>query len=382
MTSNRDHFDSFAPHTRLKHAVYGYYVQRWARILLRNWDVVRIVDACAGEGADEAGKPGSPLIGLREADAAARQLSQSTGTRKSAELVAIEKDPAKFRKLSQVLSGRTGTRLENSTLGDVISSLEPDFARMPHLFFIDPFGLSPLQAHVIQRVLTGPRNEVFLLFAGQAIRRHFGSYVAARSGENEVQENLFGELLPESVPAAEPNVHLERGGKISETTLDAAFGPLDWRTASKLPKERRLEAALTLYADLLCSFGARRVLPMPVFGPRGEFKYHLIYATKSERGYEVMKDAMRYGLKQGIVGSEAGMEFGMSVPVSQIAAAVVGRFAGQTVPWTGDKGETVRAYALEHTPAMHNQMEQLRIALERYVVGGRRNAPMYTFPPA
>jgi hypothetical protein len=65
MTKNKGHFEAFAPHTLLKHAVYDCYVERWSRILLRWHDTIRIVDACAGEGADDEGNPGSPLIALK-----------------------------------------------------------------------------------------------------------------------------------------------------------------------------------------------------------------------------------------------------------------------------------------------------------------------------
>jgi len=75
VTRNRRHFNRFAAHTRLKHAIYRYYVERWARILLHTWDRVRIVDACAGAGADDEGTPGSPLIALDEGEKAASQLS-------------------------------------------------------------------------------------------------------------------------------------------------------------------------------------------------------------------------------------------------------------------------------------------------------------------
>ena len=385
MTSNRDHFDSFAPHTLLKHAVYGHYVQRWAYTLLSRWNTVRVVDACAGEGVDQKGNPGSPLIALNEGVKAATVLTPKTGIPKSVELVAIEKAPANFKRLSEHLGPHRNVRLENGTLADVIASLEPDFARVPHLFFIDPFGLSPLQAEVIRRALAGPRNEIFLLFAGPAIRRHFGSYAAAQPVESP-QETLFADLSPELTVVTEPSDYVLRGAEVSEAIMDAAFGGLNWKAIGELPKERRLQEAVALYAQLLTSFGAKRVLPMPIHDHRGHFKYHLIFATKSVRGYTVMKEAMQKGLEKGLVGSEPGMLLGMSVPIREITKAVITHFAGRTeVPWSaekGSKGETVRSFALEDTPAMHDHLKALRRELEPYATGGRSNARIYTFPAA
>jgi hypothetical protein len=375
MTKNRDHFEVFAPHTLLKHAVYGFYVERWSRILLRFFDTLRIVDACAGEGGDVSGNPGSPLIALRKGAEAARQLTASSRVPKRVELIAIEKSLKNFRNLEQRIGSEPNVRLIHGTLADVIDSLGQQSAAVPHLYFIDPFGVSPLNASVIRRALQGPRNEVFLLFAGPAIRRHFGAFEGVYALDDETpQGSLFEEIPPERI-ATPPTFAQQTAAGSSEGILDAAFGSADWRSLLKLPGNQRLTAAVDLYCDVLFGFGAKRVLPMPVLDRNLHLKYHLIYATKSPRGFDVMKDAMSRALGKGLVGSEWGVELGMSGKVSEVVAAIRKRFRGNAdVPW-----REVKAYALEETRYMPWQRERLQSELEQFAVGGKSNARLYRF---
>lgn len=99
----RTHFQQFEPHTLLKHAIFGYYVERWARILLRKFPKVRLVDACAGCGKDDAGNDGSPLIGIRVLDAAVAQLRAELKEKREGEVWAIEKKPGYFKKLQPLV---------------------------------------------------------------------------------------------------------------------------------------------------------------------------------------------------------------------------------------------------------------------------------------
>jgi three-Cys-motif partner protein len=264
MTKHRDHFESFAPHTLLKHAVYGFYVERWSRILLKYSDSVRIVDACAGEGGDVTGNPGSPLIALRNGAAAARQLTASSGVPKRVELVAIEKTLKNFRSLEERIGSEPNVRLVHGTLADIVESLGKDSAAVPHLYFIDPFGVSPLKADVIRRALRGPRNEVFLLFAGPAIRRHFGAYEGVFASDEELEQGSLFSDLGSTAAVSLPTPHQQIAAESSVAILDAAFGDADWRSLLTLPDDQRLMAAVELFCDVLCGLGAKRVLPMPI----------------------------------------------------------------------------------------------------------------------
>jgi serine/threonine protein kinase len=67
------HFDQFRAHTQLKHGILQFYLESWVRkLLLRpgGGDRAYLMDAFAGEGMDEQGNHGSPVISARVAAAA------------------------------------------------------------------------------------------------------------------------------------------------------------------------------------------------------------------------------------------------------------------------------------------------------------------------
>ena len=383
MIQSADHFSSFEAHTLLKHAIYRAYVERWARILGKHHGRLQIVDACAGSGADENGRPGSPVIAVIEADKAAKQMTAIRGEPVQVEVLAIEKDPARFGELAARMSSYGGRHVaRQGTLAEHITRLERDFANVPMLFFIDPFGLEPLQADVVRRALAGRKNEVFLLFADQAALRHVGAADAVAEATTGPQElDLFGE--EKAPPSSTVSRASEITGKRANEILDAAFDGMDWREAAKAPRPRRRQAFVDLYCELLRTFGSKHVLALPVYDLSNAPKYHLIYATKSGRGYEVMKDSIERGWKAGFVGARAVemMRLGTQISDVRLRELVEEHFAGWEVPWSSDQSGdvTVRRYALQDTPAMPSQMEALKKALKPFRVPNRRDY-RYSFP--
>lgn len=385
MADNADHFAHFEPHTLLKHAILRAYEERWARVLLARPDSrrtrVRIVDACAGAGQDEIGNPGSPLISIREAEKARGQLSAMRGMPVEVQVIAIEKDRTRYSQLSHLVQAFGGRHLAwHGTLGDHIARLEPDFPNTPTLFFIDPFGIEPLQAQVVRRALNGPANEVLLLFADQAALRHIGAAAAVDVSE-EPALSLFddGDARPTPPPSRELQLTADAAIRI----MTAAFGDERWRSAMDLPPERRRQALVDLYAALLRSMGATRVLSLPMIGKGSRLKYHLMFATKSGKGYEVMKDSIERAWNGDLVEERAVqmMRMGVAAPTAAIDRTVRNRFAGRRVSWTGERpANSVRVFALQDTPAMPHQLEALKQRLAPLRAAGER-AIVYDFPP-
>ncbi|HEU0016596.1 MAG TPA: three-Cys-motif partner protein TcmP [Longimicrobium sp.] len=374
MPASQQHFDEFKGHTLLKHAIFRYYVERWSRILLRHFDELRIVDACAGAGQDAQGRPGSPMIAVVEARKAVEQMKREVGKPRRIEVVAIEKDPARYRLLCERMGQDTPDhRTVCGTLADVIGSLA---LRTPTLFFIDPFGLEPLRADVIRQALAGARNEVFLLFADQAALRHIGAVDSLAPSDHPVLD-LFGSEPPPAEPAPSQAVT----GARAEEIMTAAFDRLDWKaTVARNPSKKR-HALVLLYCDMLRSFGAQKVLVIPMISG-SIIKYHLIYATKSPRGYDVMKDSLGRALNTVLAGSEEQIRLGAQASVAQIERTVLDRFAGREIFWVADGAgeEGLRRYVAEETPAMPWQMDELKERLKRFRLPGRK--ARYAFPPA
>lgn len=385
MVQSADHFKSFEPHTRLKHAILRAYVERWSRILLVRADSprqrVRVVDACAGEGQDEQGNPGSPLIAIREAEKARGQMTEHRASAVEIQIVAIERDAARFKHLVKVVSAFGGRHVaKRGTLADYIAELEQDFPSTPTLFFIDPFGMEPLQAEIVRRALHGPKNEVLLLFAHQAGLRHLGAADAIDDQEEHEELDLFG---ARPVPASPPRSReVQLTGEAAVRILNAAFGDERWRVVLEMSGNKRRQALVDMYADLLRSMGAGYVLPLPIIGSQTKLKYHLMFATKSGKGYEVMKDSIERALKTDLLDQRSVqlMRMGVAAPTAAIEQAVLTRFAGRRIPWTGrSASDSLKVFALQETPAMPHQMEELKQRLKQFRVRGEQ-AFVYEFP--
>src|SRR5580704_12270806 len=98
------HFDAFHDHTRLKHFLFGVYLEQWAVIHAKaGVDWLLAVDAFAGTGRDKQGHDGSPLIAAKIARKI-NQLHFANSSRKGMRVLAIERDPERRRELGQTLA--------------------------------------------------------------------------------------------------------------------------------------------------------------------------------------------------------------------------------------------------------------------------------------
>lgn len=385
MADSADHFESFEPHTRLKHAILRAYVERWSRILLVRSSAtrqrVRIVDACAGAGQDESGNLGSPLIAIQEAEKAREQMAEYHAGSSDVQIIAIEANRKRFTQLKERIDAVEGAHVAlHGSLADYIDRLERDFASTPTLFFIDPFGMEPLQAEVVRRALRGPKNEVLLLFAHQAGLRHLGAADAVEEPE-ERELTLFGSGERTGAPAPPKSKELQLTADAAVRILSAAFGDERWRAVQSLSRPKRRQALVDMYSDLLRSMGARYVLPLPIIGNQTQLKYHLVFATKAAKGYEVMKDSIERALRTDLVDRRSTqlMRMGVAASTAVVQEEVRKRFAGRVVPWAGEQPDaSVKACALQETPAMPHQLDELKQQLAPLRVSGER-ALVYDF---
>lgn len=388
MVRSSDHFQSFEPHTLLKHAILRAYVERWARVLLVRADSprtrVRIVDACAGAGQDEIGNPGSPLISIREAEKARGQLNSLRGSPVEVQVVAIEKDRTRFTQLSNVVQAFSGRhRALHGTLGNYITELETEFGNTPTLFFIDPFGLEPLHAEIVRRALSGTHNEVLLLFADQAALRHIGAAAAIEGSPDEPVLSLFSDDTAQPAEARPPSRDLQVTADAAVRIMNAAFGDERWKAVISLPPAKRRQAVVDMYSELLLSMGAARVLSLPILGKKSRLKYHLMFATRSGKGYEVMKDSVERAWNKEVLDERAVqlMRLGSAESVSALAEAIRRHFAGKRINWTGKRSwDSVKVYALQETPAMPHQLDEIKQQLSKFRVRGSGREWVYDFP--
>jgi three-Cys-motif partner protein len=392
MANSGDHFDEFEAHTRLKHLILRTYLQAWARkMLLRVGadDRVIVIDACAGSGRDEAGNVGSPVIAAQEAAMAAAQVSKMRGRPAIVETVAIEKDSKRFSSLRQYLKPfGSNAKVLRGELIDHLPSLLAEAGNTPILCFIDPFGVEPLRAEIVESILQRPQCEVLILFHDQACLRHFGAAASAAAAELPGELDLFAGMQQASRPlsAAEARSSAARTitAERAEVILDGAFGTLNWRARiAAASAGGRRAAFLQLYEELLTSSGAAHVLSIPMRNHANQHVYHLIHGSRSVHGYAAMKEAVSSALNKTdlSIPATSTMRFAISSNLRRIADEILLVFEGKTVPWTsvGEGGfGPLRDYVLEKTAAYPHELKELQGLLKPYRNSGQKI--VFTFP--
>jgi hypothetical protein len=313
-------------------------------------------------------------------------------------VIAIEKDEVHHGLLVENL--RPYASHAEALLGDLrehLPALQSRFGATPTLYFIDPFGLAPLQADVVRRALMGPRNEVLLLFADQAALRHFGAAMATESKAARAHRELL-EAAPLSLfPGLEIAEAAERAPKVARSQkalaitkeraseiMDTAFGSPSWRAELEgVPDVERRARFRSLYAAFLRTCGASFVLDIPVFNDAGEHVYTLIHASKSEHGYRTMKESVARALTRAALPPEVvdAMRARMSVPLEPVVAQLRERLAGKTVRWDSpDKSAfSLKQHVLGATGVHVFQLSALEALLKEWRQPGRAKA--YAFPP-
>jgi hypothetical protein len=268
-----------------------------------------------------------------------------------------------------------------------MDALEEEFAGVPSLFFIDPFGIEPLKADLVRRALARPNSEVLLLFADQAALRHYG--IASALDPDATDDGFVGTLfdLTETEQKAAEEEQQSRADAAIPCIeiMNAAFDGEYWLEAMQaVPQAKRRERVLELYAQFLYDAGAARVLVIPIRNESNRHVYHLIHATKSKRGYRAMKESLDAALNRGpLTGSAADtIRFLLRSNLAEVEAVVRQRFAGMTVPWTSrERGqESIRLFALENTPIHLSELPAMRQRLNAFKTADRKWT--YAFPSA
>jgi len=261
----------------------------------------------------------------------------------------------------------------------------------PALLFIDPFGMEPLKAHVIEKALRRPMTEVLLLFADQAALRHYGVIMADEQVVTFNETQMQFDIDVAEPPAPDPSTG-SRPTSISnqakcEAIMNDAFGSTAWKTkVDAAPKNGRRDVLRALYSDFLYSAGAKHVLAIPIRRASNQHVYHLFHATRSTNGYVTMKEAVDFALKHGpIAGSAAAvMRFLIRSDIGDIERRIQKTFAGRTVRWTRDKENptmpSLREIVLEQTAAFPSELDELKRRLAQFRDPASKRTLVYTFP--
>ena len=242
------------------------YFDAWAGIIVatqqRYNNVSRIgyVDLFAGPGRYKDGAVSTPI----------RVLNKAINNPKYAEsLVAIfnDKDEDNVRTLTEAINQLPGIQklkvkpeVWNEDIGDRIAQDFNEIKKFPILAFIDPWGYKGLSLKLVDAFLKDWGCDCIFFFNYARINAGLSNALV-----REHMEALFGkDLAEELAEQLEPIKPAER-----ESTIVNAL------------------------AIALKNYGHRFVLPFCFKNETGKrTKHHLIFVTKSFKGYEVMKDIM------------------------------------------------------------------------------------------
>jgi three-Cys-motif partner protein len=405
MAESDDFFEEFEPHSRYKLLILENYFETWGRKMLMRpgaGSTVVYVDACAGRGMDDEGNHGSPVIAARAAAKAQQQLSEMLNRPITLRVLAIEKDDEHFAELQRNLApfGGNVTAL-HGTLGDHIDDVEAEFGDTPTLYFIDPFGLDPLDGALVKRCLVPPKNEALILFADQAALRHFGAAVSQQTKVEKKLEaydsqgmiSLFPEL--DAVEREELAQKAKRSKRAQNTTrenairiLDAAFQSHEWfNIVQATPRAGRRNRFVQLYLEFLERCGAAYRLAIPVIKEDATRAYTLVHASKSPKGYTTMKKSVEYALKHGPLSEEIVdlIRWEMGADLASVAVDVRNRYAGKTALWAYSDDRSVTSISrdvLEGTPIMPGELTELRAMIGAFRDKSYGRTYAYTFPPS
>lgn len=387
MVKARDrHFEEFSDHTLLKHAILRAYLQSWAMKLLSDPDrKIWFIDGFAGEGQDQAGNPGSPLIAAKIAHDILKQKGPRDGDGPM-RVIAIEEDESRFEKLRELLAPYTHIEptvayAAHGTLSDHIDKIAPGLGASPALYFLDPYGIKGLRHEHYEEALRGPQNELFVLFSDTGAHRlHATLLSSGRDLDLELadlrqQPGLFPSLDREQEERAAEEV--ERSNRALEVTRNAArrylanaLGEDIDELAAGEDAQRQAEDLTRLFMARLQGAGAEFVLRFPMRNEQNSRIYQLVYATKSAVGLRAMKEAMHHGLNSGRLPEEAGeaIRDDLRLEIADVVDMIRSRFAGKEVRWTQnrDRGsaDTVKRFLFEETPAFPWQFDDIKTALE------------------
>lgn len=387
MAKARDrHFEEFSDHTLLKHAILRAYLQSWAMKLLSDPNrKIWFVDGFAGEGQDQSGNQGSPLIAAE----IARDILKQKGPRGGdapMRVIAIEENESRFEKLRGLLGPYTHmdptvAYAAHGTLSDHIGTIAPGIGESPALYFLDPYGIKGLRHEHYEKALSGPRNELFVLFSDTGAHRLYSTLLSSgRDLDLELAElrqkpGLFPSMDREdeqrTVEEVErSNRSLERTRRAARRYLADALGEDIDELVTGDDAQRQAEDLTRLFMARLREAGAEYVLRFPMRNEQNNQVYQLVYATKSAAGLRAMKEAMHRGLNSGRLPSVAAdaIRDDLRLEVGDLVDMIRSRFAGEEVRWTEnhDRGtaDTVKRFLLEETPAFPWQFEEVKVALE------------------
>lgn len=350
--TDQSFFAASSEQSQIKTRIVAKYFWAWAKVVIpsakSHGNRIAYVDLFAGPGRYKDGTISTPLLILEKAIADADM-------RRMLVTVLNDKDKENSASLAQSIDeleevGQLGHRpqVRSEEVGGEIVKMFEKIRLVPTLFFVDPWGYKGLSLGLINSVLKHWGCDCIFFFNYNRINMGLNNPIV-----REHMNDLFGE---------------DRAGRIRE------------KLAGLKPEEREALIIEEL-SRALQQLGANYVLPFGFKNERGtRTTHHLIFATKSFKGYEIMKEIMAgesSEQEQGVPSFEYSpasknfpLLFALSRPLDDLEDALVRDFAGRQM--------TMGDVYLEHSVGKPYVRANYKKALAHLESSGKIDA---THPP-
>jgi len=307
-------FDETTEQSEVKARLVSKYFWSWTQIVMPTakrfgGGKIAYIDLFAGPGRYKDGTKSTPLLVLERAlqDDTMRQM-----------LVSMFNDGNEdnSRSLEQAIAQVPGIeslrfppQVSNQEVGEEIVQMFEGMKLIPTLFFVDPWGYKGLSLRLVNAVLKNWGCDCIFFFNYNRINMGLGNKLV-----REHMNALFGE---------------ERADRMRPTL------------ARMLPDEREITIVNEI-AEALRNMGGKYVLPFGFRNAQGiRTSHHLIFVSKHQRGYGIMKDIMAAESSIGFQGvpsfeynpasEKQPFLFEFARPLDDLPGMLLKTFAGQTI---------------------------------------------------
>jgi len=314
MTTTSCFFAKQTMASKIKAEIVSKYFSAWANVISsQGRPKIGYLDLFSGPGRYDDGEPSTPLIVLENAI-----NHWNTKVRNTIQLTFNDADPQNVTRLKrEIKSFKNLHRLKilpKTFELEIDSDFVRDFDNMntiPTLSFIDPWGYKGLSLPLVRSLVKDWGCDSIFFFNYRRINPGI---------ENEVLEKPISDLFTE------------------EVLLN-----LREKVSNKKPKERE-EIILQAVEDVFRGWGMDYVLPFPFKNKTGKRTTHyLIFVTKSDVGFSIMKQIMAKASSseiQGVPSFEYNPAaarcrqltiFDFEKPLDKLQAKLLRKFSGQSL---------------------------------------------------
>lgn len=257
-------FEETREQSQVKSAIVSKYFWAWAKVIIptakKHGGKIAYLDLFAGPGRYKDGTKSTPVLVVEQA-------IKDLDLRNMLVTVFNDKDDGHTRELERALADIQGVdtlrfkpQVRNDEVGDQMVKMFRTMSLVPSLFFVDPWGYKGLSLDLVNAVVKDWGCDCIFFFNYNRISMGLTNPVV-----EEHMDALFGQ-------ARAPRIREALGG----------LGPAD-----------REIAIVEALCEALNEPGNRYVLPFRFRDERGtRTSHHLIFVSKSFKGYEIMKEIM------------------------------------------------------------------------------------------